>query len=230
MQGEGQVNELLWVDGQASAHVRCEAGLVPAPGQYALAHAASSDDPLATPLFAIKNLDDGFVAAPPTPSTWSPGTRLYLRGPLGHGFGVPPFCRRMALVAFECPARTLLSLLQPALTQNASVTLVGSHIPDDLPLEVEAQPLHSLPEVCQWADFITVDIRRELLPRFRELLRPHRMVIKAEGQVLIRTPMPCGALAACGVCTVELMGKPFLVCEEGPVLDLRQVLEWSSRD
>jgi hypothetical protein len=230
MQGEGQVSEVLWVDGLSSAHVRCGAALVPAPGQYVLAHAAGSDAPLATPLFAIKNVDDGFVAAPPTPSTWNPGTRLYLRGPLGHGFSMPPSCRRIALVAFQCSARTLLSLLQAALTQDASVTLVGSHIPDDLPLQVEAQPLDSLPHVCQWADFIAVDIRRELLPRLRELLRPHRTVIKAEGQVLIRTPMPCGALAACGVCTVELRGKPFLVCEEGPAFDLRQVLEWSSRD
>lgn len=229
MQAEGQVSEVLLLDGLSSVHVRCEEALIPGPGQYVLAHAAGSDAPLATPLFALNDLHDGFFAAPPTPSTWNPGTRLFLRGPLGHGFILPPSCRRIALIAFHCSARTLLSLLEPAFRQDASIALVSSGIPDDLPLQVEAQPLHALTEVCRWADFIALDIQRELLPALRELLQPHRPVIMAEGQVLIRTPMPCGALAACGVCTVELRGKPYLACEDGPVFDMHQALEWSSR-
>jgi hypothetical protein len=229
MQGQGQVSEVLLMDDQSSVYVRCADALIPAPGQYVLAHAAGSDAPLATPLFAIHDDLGGFVAAPPTPSTWNPGARLFLRGPLGHGFTLLPSCRRVALIAFQCSARTLLSLLKPAFQQDASVTLVGSHIPEDLPLHVEAQPLHSLLDVCQWADFIAVDIQRELLPGIRKLLQPHRTTIKAESQALVRTPMSCGALAACGVCTVDLGGKHFLACDEGPVFELRQVLEWSRR-
>src|SRR5512140_3535088 len=124
MLGEGRVSELRWVDGGAAAHVACAAGLIPAPGQYILAHAGGSDVPLATVLFASRSFPDGFLTAASIPSTWVAGTQLRLRGPLGHGFALPAGARRVALVAYHCSPRTLLSLLEPALRQEASVALV----------------------------------------------------------------------------------------------------------
>jgi hypothetical protein len=123
----------------------------------------------------------------------------------------------------------LLALLEPALQRDASVTLVAGEIPDDLPLQVEVQPLHDLPEICRWADFAAFDIPREFLPELRGVLQAYRASIRAEGQVFVRAPMPCGAVAACGVCTVELGREALLACEDGPVFDLGQVMEWSRR-
>ncbi|HTP02235.1 MAG TPA: hypothetical protein VMJ64_12755 [Anaerolineales bacterium] len=229
MQGDGLVSEVLLLDQALCARVQCDAALVPAPGQYLLAVADGSDAPLATVLFAGGIAHDGFLAAPPIPSTWQPGTRLLLRGPLGHGFSIPPSSRRLGLVAFGCLARTLLSLLDSVDREEVSVTLVADHIPEGLPTEVEVQPLAAVVEVSQWTDFLAVDVERSMLPGLRETLQPHRMGIKAEGQALIRTPMPCGALADCGVCTVVLGRRTYLACADGPVFDLRQALEWSSR-
>ncbi len=229
MQAEGQVSEVVWLDGQSCPRVQCDAGLVPGAGQYVLAHAVGSDAPLATALFALRTFSRGFVAAPPTPSTWNPGTRLLMRGPLGHGFSSPGAAHRVALVAYRCSPRVLLSMLDSLLQQESSVTLVGEDIPEDLPPQVEAQPLGELPDVFRWADFVAADIEREVLPELRQMLQPHQGAVKAEGQILIRTPMPCGALADCGVCTVELRGKVLLACEDGPVFSLRQALEWSSK-
>ena len=230
MQAEGRVSELVLLDGVPSARINCPAGLVPAPGQYVLAHAGGSDAPLASVLFASSVLQDGFIAATPIPSTWSPGTRLHLRGPLGQGFRLPVTVRRIGLIAFRVSPRILLSLLEPALRQNAAVALVTGHIPEDLPLQVEVQPLHALLDICRWADFAAIDIPRELLPELRGILQAHRSSIRTEAEVLIRAPMPCGALAACGVCSVELNGKALLACDDGPVFDLRQAMEWSNRD
>jgi NAD(P)H-flavin reductase len=154
---------------------------------------------------------------------------LYVRGPLGHGFSLPPSARKIALAALDCSPRTLLSLLKPALRQEASVTLVGESIPDDLPLQVEAQPAGSLLDICRWADFVAFDVSRASLPQLRLLFQADRTSLKAEAQVLVRTPLPCAALAACGVCTVEVGGEALLACEEGPVFDLHQVMGWSSR-
>ena len=229
MQGEGRVSELLLSDGESWASIGCAAGLIPGPGQYTLAHAQGSDAPLASVLFPVKSLSDGFIAAAPIPSTWVPGMRLHLRGPLGHGFTLPVSAQRIGLVAFKCSVGRLASLMAPALARGASVTLIAPQLPDDLPPEVEAQPLDSLMDICRWADFLAFDLPRERLPELRALLQPARLGVKAEGQALVHMPMPCGALAACGICTVEIRGKPLLACEDGPVFDLHQLMEWSSR-
>ena len=229
MQGIATVAELTLLDGMAAARLVCASGLIPAPGQYVLAHPGGIDPPLAAALFGTETFNDGFLVASAVPSSWVPGTQLYLRGPLGHGFMLPAAARRIALIPFKCSSRTLLSLLKPALLQEASVVLVAESIPEDLPLQVEAQPPGSLLDVCQWADFLALDIPRELLRDLRTAFQPERTLVKVEGQILIRTPMPCGALASCGVCTVEIRGRARLACEDGPVFDFHQVVEWASR-
>jgi hypothetical protein len=229
MLGEGYVRELVLMNGAAAARVACAAGLVPAPGQYLLANAFGFDAPLASVLFGARTFPDGFLAASPVPSTWAPGTRLHLRGPLGQGFALPAAARRIALVAFQCSPQILLSLLGGSFGADASVALACDQTPDDLPLHVEAQPLSSVRETCRWADAIAFDVPRESLEKFKAMFDPDRNVIKAEAQVLVRTPMPCGALAECGICTVEAGRQPLLACEEGPVFDLRQLMGWSSR-
>ncbi len=230
MQDEGRVSELVLLDGASAARIRCQAGIIPAPGQYALAHADGSDAPLPTVLFAARILPDGFITATPIPSTWAPGTRLHMRGPLGHGFVLPPAARRVALVSLKCSPGVLLSLLDAAFRQDAAVTLIAADAPDDLPLQVEVQPLHALPEICRWADYMAFDLPREALPELKSLLsKVGPTSMNADAQVLVRTPMPCGALAACGVCTVEVGHKPLLACDDGPVFDFRQLIGWSSR-
>ncbi len=229
MQAEGIIGELTLRDGVSAALIRCSDGLIPAPGQYVLAHAAGSEAPLATILFAAARFPGGFLAAPPIPSTWGVGAQLHLRGPLGHGFRLPASARRIALVAFRCSARTLLGLLEPAFRQDASVTLVGEDAPEDLPLQVEVQPAHALLDVCKWADFVAFDVSRERLPELKEIMQAGRLAFKSEAQALVRTPMPCGALAACGVCTIEAGRVALLACEDGPVFDFDQLMGWSSR-
>ncbi len=219
MQGEGWIREVLLLDGGTAAHVSCAAELVPAPGRYLLAQAAGSDAPLATALFAARTLPDGFLTTPPIESTWAPGTRLHLRGPLGQGFVLPASARRIALIAFQGSPRRLLSLLEAAFRQASSVALVSAEIPDDLPLEVEVQPLHAIREICRWADYIAVDTSRDSLPELKAIFQADRTLLKANAQILIRTPMPCGALAACGVCSVDIGREALLACEDGPVFD-----------
>ncbi len=229
MHGEGRVSELLLLDGAPAARLSCAAGLIPSPGQYLVAHADGSDAVLSTVLFAAAAFPDGFVTASPIPSTWVPGTRLHLRGPLGHGFAVPASARRITLVAFNCVPRVLLSLVEPALRQGASVALVSAGMPDDLPLQVEAQPLHALSEISHWADYMAFDVPRAALAELKSTLQADKTSMKAEAQALVRAPMPCGALAACGVCTVEVGRQLRLACEDGPVFDFRQLMGWSSR-
>ncbi len=240
MQAEGIIKELVLLDGKPSVRIQCDLSLIPAPGQYLLAYADGSDSPpalrssaLAVPVFLAKSFTDGFLAAPPIPTSWNIGARLHLRGPLGHGFVLPNKARRVALIAFDTQQATasdspapLLALLDPALKQEASIVLVCQTPPDDLPLQIEVQPLRALLDVCNWAEYIAMDASRESLPELKKILGMRGpLIVKNDAQILIRTPMPCGALAECGVCTVESHRGQLLACKDGPVFDLKDLLD-----
>jgi Iron-sulfur cluster binding domain of dihydroorotate dehydrogenase B len=240
MQAEGIIKELVLLDGKPCARIQCDHSLIPAPGQYLLADAGVSDLPpalrssaLAASVFSAKSFTDGFLAAPPIPASWNPGMRLHLRGPLGHGFVLAKDARRVALIAFdtqpasasESPIR-LLALLDTVLKQEVSIVLVCKTPPDDLPLQIEVQPLNALMDICNWADYIAMDVARESLPELKKILGMRSpLIVKNGAQILIRTPMPCGALAECGVCTIESRRGQLQVCKDGPVFDLKDLLD-----
>ena len=232
MQAEGKVVELVLVDGLSAARISCPPRMIPPAGTYLLAYVPDSNLPLATAVFAAglftspyRVRADSFIIAPPTPESWTPGVRLGLRGPLGHGFAMPASARRIALVAFDSSPRRLLALLDAAFEQTAEVTLICESPLDDLPLQVEVQPLGALAEVCSWADYLAVDAARESLPSLKQIMgNINPLKISGQAEILVRTPMPCGALAECGVCSVELRSGIQLACEDGPVFDLKSLI------
>jgi hypothetical protein len=130
--GEATITELCLIGGLRSAYIACETGMVPAPGRYVLAHVDGSETPLATVLFAAEYRPAGFVAAPPVPGEWRPGSVLDLRGPLGNGFELPLDCRRVALIAFNNDPNRLLPLIATAARQDAAVAMVCGAPPSDL--------------------------------------------------------------------------------------------------
>jgi hypothetical protein len=222
--GKGRVIELILQDGLRSARLSCLESLIPSPGQYLLAEDSSSLLPV--PLFYTDSVPSGFISAPPVPDSWSPGAEIRLRGPLGRGFVLPVLSRRVALVAYDDNPTHLRGLIRPSLSQNAAVVLVGAAVSADIPDEVEMQPSSALSDVCEWADYIAVDVARENLPRLRESLgKLNRISAAPEAQALIRTPVPCGGLADCGVCAVTLKSNWMMACKDGPVFAWRNIWE-----
>ncbi|MGZ9223824.1 MAG: iron-sulfur cluster-binding protein [Anaerolineales bacterium] len=218
--GKGQLLELILEDGCRYLRVACPQNLIPAPGQYLLA-GGGSDSPLPVPLFYTDSAPRGFIAAASVPDSWNPGAELSLRGPLGRGFTLPLFARKVGLVAFDASPARLKGLIRPALKQDAAVVLVCDSNPDNLPDEVEVQPLSALSEVVDWADYLAFEAAREDLPVMRDRLG--RLNQWIDTQILIRTPVPCGGMAECGVCAVTLKWGWKLACRDGPVFDWREI-------
>jgi NAD(P)H-flavin reductase len=219
--GKGQIVELILEDGHRYVRVACPPNLIPISGQYLLA-SDGSDSPLPVPLFYTDSAAQGFVAAAPVSSAWIPGLALNLRGPLGRGFSLPSAARRVGLVAFDDSPARLKGLIRQALRQDAAVVLVSSSAPDNLPDDVEVQPLSVLNDILAWADYAAFDIARENLPQLRERLGKLNQLAAGMGaQVLIRTAIPCGGIAECGVCAVTLGSEWKLACKDGPVFDWR---------
>jgi dihydroorotate dehydrogenase electron transfer subunit len=215
---EGKILERILDGRRAAARIACAANLIPAPGQYLLAHLPASDDPLAVAVFSAGVAADGFYAASPLPSAWTAGAVLSLRGPLGRGFAIPANARRVALAAWDVSPAYLLGLIPLAEKQGADLVLLCDDPPEDIPSDVEIRPLAALDEIAQWADTLALAASRA---GWRERVHERaRLKITREVQVLIVTPMPCGGLAQCGVCSVEVGKEMGLACEDGPVFSL----------
>ena len=221
--GKGQIIETILEDGQRLARISCSANLIPSAGQYLLASDAS-DSPLPVPLYYTDSAPEGFLASPPIPESWMPGLQISLRGPLGRGFGVPFAARKVALVAYDDASFRLRGLIRPTLKQHASVVLISDFPVGTLSDEVEVQPSSAMLEALAWADYAAFDIARENLFGLRESLRAAKQLPASyEAQVLIRTSVPCGGVAECGVCAVSLKSGWQMACKDGPVFDWREI-------
>ena len=216
--GKGRIAELILADGCHYARLVCPENLIPAPGQYLLA-SDGSDAILPVPIFHTDSAPGGFIST--APDQWTPGELLHLRGPLGHGFTLPVSARKVGLIAFDDTPARLRGLIQPALEQAAAVVLVSNGSGEDIHDEVEVQPLSALEDILKWADYIAIDASRENVRQLVERLQSHNHLWT--GQVLIRTSMPCGGVADCGVCAVVVRTGWQLACKDGPVFDLREI-------
>jgi len=222
--GKGQVVEWILENGLRHARISCPAALIPAPGQYLLAGTASLLDLLPVSLFSTESTLQGFTASGPIPETWTPRTELTLRGPLGRGFVLPTSARKIALIAFDSQPSRLRGIIRRALDQSAAIVLVCDAEEDNLPDEVEVQPLSAMEDVLTWADYSAFDVMRENLNQLRErLLGKNQLSVKGEAQILVRTSIPCGGMADCGVCAVTMKSGWRLACKDGPVFELRDI-------
>lgn len=219
--GTGALTELILEDGCRYARLSCPESLIPAPGQYLLASDASNS-PLPVSIFYTDSTPGGFIALAAV--HWEPGDELYLRGPLGRGFSLPPSARKVVLVAYDDVPARLRGLIRLALQQNAAVVLVCSSDIDSLPDEVEVQPLAGMLDALQWADYTAIDVSREKLPELKQWMLEQKQAAAANRvEVLIRTPMPCGGIADCAVCAVITKSSWTMACKDGPVFDWREI-------
>ena len=223
---ELRVNE----DREISALVNCRQEAAPAAGQYLQAYAPDDTEAvLPASLFPTQHSNLGsesprneFVAAPPIPPSWQPGTTLHVRGPLGAGFSMPAGIKRLGLAAIGSSTSRLL----PLIDQAAEIALFTQTTRLNIPAEIEVNPLSALSENLAWADFLAIDCPLEQLPALRDLLglEPDA-ALPARTQILLSTPMPCGGLGDCGVCALKAKRGYKLACVDGPVFDLGE-LSW----
>jgi dihydroorotate dehydrogenase electron transfer subunit len=224
----GRVSEIQTNSrGEDSAWIDCPPSAIPAPGQYTLAYDAHDPQAvLGTALFPAGYSDQGFFAAPPLPAAWNPGTRLELRGPLGHGFQLPAKLRRLACAPLDQEAGRLLPLIQTALSSGSDVVMFADMPLPRLPSALEVQPLAALSESLAWPELLALDLPASLVSHLRSFLGWDRSAfLPCPVQALIVGSMPCFGLAECGACAVPTRRSWKLACKEGPVFDLRE-LKW----
>ncbi len=224
--GTGRVIEIQNnLRGETSAWIECSSGLIPSPGQYALARARHDPEAvLGTALFPAGYSDQGFFTAPPLPPSWNPGTLLELHGPLGRGFQLTPDLHRLACAALDQEAGRLLPLILLALSKGCDVVLYADIQLPWLPSALEVQPLAALPESLNWPELLALDLPAGLLPGLRSILKWELSTfLPCPVQALVVTGMPCWGLAECGACAVLSRRGWKLACKDGPVFNLNEL-------
>jgi Iron-sulfur cluster binding domain of dihydroorotate dehydrogenase B len=224
----GRVREIrLGSGGHLEACISCPDGAIPAPGQYLLAYDLNDPDVvLSSLLFTVERDDQGFWANSLLPTRWEPGARLNLVGPLGRGFDLPHNIQRLGLVALGETVSRLMPLVHLITQTHAGVTLFTDLSLLMLPVALEVYPLASLKDSLDWPDFMALDVPLEMLPEMRATFGlSDSAVLPCPAQVLVTAPMPCAGMAKCGACAVPARRGWKLVCEDGPVFDLK-MLKW----
>ncbi len=165
------------------------------------------------------------------------GTILDVLGPLGHGWMLRPTTRNALLIGEDRQMSALTLLAQIALEHDVAVTVVNqsriaeeSYPPALLSQEIEyhvvtaKQDISLIPmltEILPWADAAYCSVSHEtslaLYTHF-ERLRGKNF---AEGT--LTRPLACGT-GICFACSVKTRSGQKLVCRDGPVFDLREIV------
>ena len=203
----GRVTEIrLETGGQREALIAFPVEAIPYAGQYLLASNMDDlEEVLGVPLFLAEKSRHGFWSAPPVPVAWSPGIKLDLLGPLGHGFTLPREVQRLGLVALGESISRLMPLVDLIGQSHAGVTLFTDLPLPRIPALLEAYPLASLKDALDWPDFLAIDLPLHRFAELRNTLGLSEGIgLNCPAQVLVTTPMPCAGLAKCGACAIPL--------------------------
>ncbi len=212
--------EIRQEDGGLSGWLRWPGSLKPAPGQYLLGRAVDLPAALPSTLYAC-GWQTGRVQVTGLPPAWNVGTPVALRGFLGQGFSLPASAARVALAALSARPARLRLLMQAALARGASVAFYAQGVPPGLPDEVEVLPLNLLPEAPAWADYLAVELDGIQVRAWRKWFNlRYDQPLACPAEAVVGVPMPCGEVAACGLCAVETRSGWRLACKDGTVFAL----------
>jgi dihydroorotate dehydrogenase electron transfer subunit len=219
--------EVTQIGSSKAGIVNIPASHWPEAGQYLPCQRTSGKpDLLVTNLFRTVG-QVGELTLSPLPDNWYPGDEIEYLAPQGNGFHLPSTASRVGLLAWGVTPVRLLPLVRLALDQDAAITLFydvdsEQEILDWVPSAVEVVAAFALEDHLEWMDFLAVDLELNGMAALSGVIPGS--VLPFEGQVLIRTPMPCRGLGACGVCAVKTTRGWRLACQDGPVFPLGEVL------
>lgn len=169
-----------------------------------------------------------------------PGDEVRLFGPLGRGYSVRPDARNLLLVAGGIGVAALVALMDQAVAEGRSVTLLYGvrtaerMLPLDLlPPEVEVVLASDdgsvgrrglvtdmLADYLPWADQVFACGPNPMFQAMAAVVRS--AASRKPVQVLLEERMACG-LGICYSCAAVTRQGVRLVCRDGPRFDLRQV-------
>ncbi len=219
------------------------------PGQYLMVLCGDGQDmPLRRPLSIHRMSRDGSIellfAVVGRGTEWlvqrKEGDNIDIFGPLGNGFNIDPASRNLLLVAGGIGIAPLIALGEKAVAMGKEVTLLmGDNnidriyperlLPAGIKTVVATEDgsagkkgvvTDTLPRFVLEADQV---FACGPLPMYRKMAAMGDVLGGKPVQVILETVLGCG-VGACLGCTVETAHGPRLVCKDGPVFELRDIV------
>ncbi len=220
------------------------------PGQYCMVRCGDTQatDPLLRRPFFLHATQRArqqcslLVAASGRGSAWltrqPEHARLDILGPMGHGWEIRPGVRNLLLIGDGAAIAALTLLAQVAIEQELAVTLLCQfandaevYPPTLLAPEIEyhvttatngERPLlERIGDSLAWADAVYCSVSLETAQTLYQ--RYERLRQKHIAQSLITRPLVC-ANGACLTCAIETQAGSKLVCRDGPVFTLEELV------
>ena len=219
------------------------------PGQYVMVRCGDGQDmPLRRPLSVHRISTDGRVAflfaVVGRGTEWlaqrREGDSLDLFGPLGNGFEIYSSSRNLLLVAGGIGIAPLAALAEQAVATGRSVTLLigdktSSRIYPDHLLPSGIKPIIATEDGSLGAKGMATDLLPQFIPEVDQVFAcgPLPMYRRMAGmgnqlggkpvQVLLEGVLGCG-VGACLSCTIDTISGQKLVCKDGPVFELSEIV------
>lgn len=231
---------LMWLEAPAIAASA-------SPGQFVMVRCGESHDPLLRRPFSIHRWDGDYLAllfsVVGRGTEWlahrREGDSLDLLGPLGHGFEIHPDSRELLLIGGGIGVAPLLPLAEQALARGHSVNLLlgarsaplvypGDMLPSPLTVAIATEDGSAgtrglvtdlIPAFLDRADQV---FACGPLSMYRALATTHVLGDKP-CQIILEERMGCG-MGACYGCAIPTAKGTRLVCRDGPVFRLAEVL------
>ncbi len=220
------------------------------PGQYVMVRCGDGQDmPLRRPLSVHRISQDNssvafLFAVVGRGTEWlaqrREGDSLDLFGPLGNGFKIHPSSRNLLLVAGGIGIAPLAALAEYAVTSGRSVTLLigdrtSSRIYPGHLLPSGIKPVIATEDGSLGAKGMATDLLPQFVPgadqvfacgplaMYRRMAEMSSQLGGKQVQVLLEAVLGCG-VGACLSCTIETKHGQKLVCKDGPVFELSEVV------
>lgn len=218
------------------------------PGQYVMVHCGEGHDmPLRRPLGIHRICKDGVAllfTVIGRGTEWlsqrKEGDIVDIFGPLGKGFEIHPSSRNLLLVAGGVGVAPLIALTEKAMADGLSVKLLigeksSAKIYPERLLPSQIKPVITTEDGSLGKKGMITDILPQFISQADQIfacgpLPMYRAIAKMSNKfrgkpvyVLLETVMGCG-VGACLSCSIETKHGRKLVCKDGPVFELKDIL------
>ncbi len=218
----GIISEMLHINEETCLILKGHPGLEGKAGQFLQAFGEDPEELLPTLLYPCGMDSQGPLWCGAIPKSWQPGDTIRYRGPRGNGFHLPPLARRVVLTCLdEISINRLLPLADLALQNGAEVTILSDRQMTALHPAIELLGLVDMAAAFGWADYAGLVLQPRKLTDFGRNLKSEP---PAACEVMLDTPMVCDESSACGVCSVLTSKGSKLICKDGPVFNLADLL------
>jgi len=218
------------------------------PGQYVMVRCGAGQDmPLRRPLGIHRIYKDGIAllfTVVGRGTAWlsqrKTGDIVDIFGPLGKGFAIHPSSRNLLLVAGGVGVAPLVALAEKATAEGLSVRLLigeksSSKIYPERLLPSGIKPVITTEDGSLGQKGMITDILTKFipeadrifacgpLPMYKAMAKMSRKFGNKPVYVLLETVMGCG-VGACLSCSIETRRGRKLVCKDGPVFELSDII------